>query len=206
MDSFAAYQRFTRSTAIYPGVDGYGDKAGTALRYLGLGLVGESGEVADKVKKIIRDGDSMVTEERRDALLAECGDVLWYAARVIDHCETTLGAVVGNPNLDSFGAFQGRVTDESRRVTHPQFNGTVTELNYLALLLCSQSGDAALRIAGEVVGGMPFTPEPLRAVLETLTRIIAFVGGNLGEVATANRDKLLSRQERGVLTGSGDVR
>ena len=207
MDSFAAYQRFTRSTAIYPGADGYGNNAGAALQYLGLGLVGESGEIADKVKKIIRDGNSVITEDRRDALLAECGDVLWYAARIIDHCETTFGAVTfGNPNLDSFRAFQGRVTDESRRVSHPQFSGTVIELNYLALLLCSASGDAALRIAGTIVGGVPFTPYALRPALHTVSRVITNLGGSVGEVAAANRDKLSSRKDRGVLTGSGDVR
>lgn len=49
-----------------------------ALMYTTLGLVGEAGELANKVKKIIRDNDGVVTEEMRLSLLKETGDVEWY--------------------------------------------------------------------------------------------------------------------------------
>ena len=60
---FANYQLRTSQTAIYPS-----DKA---LEYLALGLVSEAGEVAGKVKRIIRDHDSVLNEETKEKLLAE---------------------------------------------------------------------------------------------------------------------------------------
>lgn len=70
------YQKKTLETAIYPQA---GSGAAIELYYLGLGLASEAGEVAGKVKKLIRDGsyDSV-------ALMHEVGDVLWYAARLCD--------------------------------------------------------------------------------------------------------------------------
>ncbi len=69
------YQRASRATAIYPG-------AGENLLYPTLGLCGEAGEVADKVKKLLRDDGGALSAERREALGAELGDVLWYVAQL----------------------------------------------------------------------------------------------------------------------------
>lgn len=62
------------------------------LYYL-LGLVGESGEVAEKCKKLFRDKDGIIDEDFRDMLVKELGDVLWYMARLADTFDIPLGYV-----------------------------------------------------------------------------------------------------------------
>ncbi|MFZ9464314.1 MAG: nucleoside triphosphate pyrophosphohydrolase family protein [Vulcanococcus sp.] len=70
-----AYQQGARRTARYPDV-------GSNPIYPTLGLCGEAGEVADKVKKVLRDQNGDFTDEVRQALLLELGDVLWYVAQL----------------------------------------------------------------------------------------------------------------------------
>ncbi|MGH7974915.1 MAG: nucleoside triphosphate pyrophosphohydrolase family protein [bacterium] len=76
------YQEWTDKTAIYP--------KDAPLAYTILGLCSEAGEVAGKFKKCIRDDNSVLTEERRQQLIDETGDVLWYLARISQHLGTTL--------------------------------------------------------------------------------------------------------------------
>ncbi|GAB2028025.1 nucleoside triphosphate pyrophosphohydrolase family protein [Lactovum odontotermitis] len=55
-----------------------------------LGLAGESGEVADKVKKLIRDRDGKISAEEQKALALELGDLLWYLATCARYLGLTL--------------------------------------------------------------------------------------------------------------------
>ncbi len=80
---FSDYQAQAHTTAVYPAED--------AVTYTTLGLVGEAGEIANKVKKAIRDDGGAMSDERRAAILDELGDVLWYAAELC----TALGAELG---------------------------------------------------------------------------------------------------------------
>jgi len=59
----------------------YGDFSPALLAQV-LGLVGESGEVAEKFKKIVRDKDGIISEEDRDEIVKELGDILWYVNAV----------------------------------------------------------------------------------------------------------------------------
>lgn len=75
--SFDDYQETADSTAIYPE---HGTHSLRAVEYCALGLSGEAGEVAGKVKKLMRDGD---TPEKRTAIRKEIGDCFWYIAQAL---------------------------------------------------------------------------------------------------------------------------
>lgn len=61
--------------------------------YPTLGLANEAGEVAGKVKKIFRDKNGRISEEDRQALKGELGDVLWYLAQICTELDLTLEEV-----------------------------------------------------------------------------------------------------------------
>lgn len=69
---FNKYQETAVETAIYPDTH--------RILYPALGMAGEAGEVANKVKKIIRDGTENMPDDWKDQLASEIGDVLWYCA------------------------------------------------------------------------------------------------------------------------------
>lgn len=71
---FDEYQKATDTTAIFEH-----DKE---IPYLALALCGEAGEVAEKVKKIIRDNDGVFGYHEKWAICLELGDVLYYLANL----------------------------------------------------------------------------------------------------------------------------
>lgn len=80
---FNDYQTKSRHTAKYPII-------GHRVIYPTLGLVNEAGEVAGKIKKVFRDKEGQISEESREALKAELGDVLWYIAQVATELDLSL--------------------------------------------------------------------------------------------------------------------
>lgn len=82
-DALDEYQSASMEVAIYP-------NRGNNLEYATLGLCGEAGEFANKVKKIQRDG---MKPETRDALIDELGDSLWYIAAAADELKVSLSEV-----------------------------------------------------------------------------------------------------------------
>ena len=58
-----------------------------------LGITGEAGETADKIKKILRDKDGSISDEDRLAISKELGDVLWYLAGVARYLDIPFSEV-----------------------------------------------------------------------------------------------------------------
>ena len=105
---FQDYQQKARETAIYPSEH--------SILYPTLGLCGEAGEVAEKVKKVIRDKGGEFDEFDRMSIRKELGDVLWYISQLACDIDVTL-ASVATANLEKLrvrkenGTLQGSGDD-----------------------------------------------------------------------------------------------
>ena len=85
MSDFNSYQRSAAKTAIYPPEH--------KILYPALGLSGEAGEVANKVKKVMRDGVENQPDNWREQIASEIGDVLWYCAALATDLNVSLGMI-----------------------------------------------------------------------------------------------------------------
>src|SRR5690606_10301927 len=73
--TFKTYQQESKKTAGYPTI-------AHSVIYPTLGLTGEAGEVAEKIKKIFRDKEGQFSAEDLDLIKKELGDVLWYLTQI----------------------------------------------------------------------------------------------------------------------------
>ena len=96
---FSEYQHFSRRTAAYP--------RESWLTYPALGLAGEAGEVAEHVKKAIRDHDGVIDADRRVAISKELGDVLWYVTQLASELGLEL-ETIARENLEKLFSRQRR--------------------------------------------------------------------------------------------------
>ena len=91
---FDEYQKLATRTATFDG-----KQKEYQLMYLTLGVTGEAGEIAEKVKKLVRNDDGAISDEKRDELKSEIGDVLWYLSQL----SRVLGldfSIVAQANID----------------------------------------------------------------------------------------------------------
>lgn len=83
---FNEYQKLSRKTAVYP-------NSGSNYIYPTLGLSGEAGEVAEKIKKVIRDEGGVISEAKKKEIEKELGDVLWYVSQIASELNLSLDGV-----------------------------------------------------------------------------------------------------------------
>lgn len=79
--TFDEYQKQALTTAVDPGVE---------VIHRTLGLVGEAGEVAEKIKKLYRDHNGDLSKLDKDLIAKELGDVMWYIATLADYLGLSL--------------------------------------------------------------------------------------------------------------------
>lgn len=84
--NFQEYQEKSRKTALYP-------NKGSNFTYPTLGLCGEAGEVAEKMKKVIRDKGGVMDDETKESVKKELGDVLWYISQLATELNLSLDEV-----------------------------------------------------------------------------------------------------------------
>lgn len=89
--TFAEYEETVKKTAIYP--------PSHKILYPALGLAGEAGEVANKVKKLIRDGFNNQPKDWRENIASEIGDVLWYCVALSNDLNVPI-STVAKDNMD----------------------------------------------------------------------------------------------------------
>ena len=84
--NFEEYQEQVGKTSIFP-------DDGRAYIYATLGLSGETGEVAEKIKKIIVNKNGVISEESKKEIKKELGDVLWYLSQLATELNLSLEEV-----------------------------------------------------------------------------------------------------------------
>jgi NTP pyrophosphatase (non-canonical NTP hydrolase) len=96
LERFDDYQKLSRRTWNLVRTD-------HPIVYPTLGLVNEAGELAGKVKKIFRDKDGIISNEDRQALKYELGDVLWYLAQLATELDLSLDEIA-QANIDKLAS------------------------------------------------------------------------------------------------------
>ena len=100
--TFDEYQQRAIQTAVHKDKDFY-----RSAVYRTLGLTGEAGEVAEKMKKIIRDKKEIISESDKTEIVKELGDVLWYVQAIADYLDVPLEQVAQG-NLDKLASRKER--------------------------------------------------------------------------------------------------
>lgn len=101
LSEFDFYQQRAYKTAIYPET--------MKVVYPTLGLAGEVGEIANKVKKIYRDNNGVISDEVRIAIGKELGDCLWYLGALATDLNLSL-TTIALENLEKLYGRQERGT------------------------------------------------------------------------------------------------
>lgn len=187
------YQTKARSTAIYP-------RQGRNSLYPTLGLIGEIGEITNKISKVIRDDNDQITEQRRQEIGDEIGDALWYIANLCyelsifftDSTEFNMNQLVNIPpnilHVDNKDLYIEILEIQS------SLSIISEEIKYVNFAVCTHS--ETQRYLRNNIG----------MVLFHLYTISILLNLDLREIATQNIEKLFNRKDRGVLGGSGDGR
>jgi len=160
---------------------------GARILYYSIKLVGETGEVADKIGKLYRNHNGEATDEFKQSIMLELGDVAWYATQILSYYNSAY-------NPDDIGLREPK--------------------NEYRLFVALQ--DLACNAADVFQSGMidmrkSTNDTQLRVyrthwVLAQVGAIAAYFGGSIEQVFEMNIAKLSDRKERGVIASEGDNR
>lgn len=189
--NLSEYQKKARSTAIYTKIDD------TRIIYPALGLIGECGELADKIKKIIRDDGGEITPDRKESIKKECGDIIWYCANICCEMDSDLEVM-----------YQMRGYFISQHIKGLDLVRLVFCLNRHAAKTAELLESWYYRDHGALgkIGRYVSIHNNITNILVCIEKIAQKFDYTLQEVCNANIEKLAGRKSRGTLGGNGDDR
>lgn len=103
--NFDEYQKQASTTDLMSGAMSSANDPSFVAKV--LGLVGESGEVAEKFKKIIRDKQGNISKADKQEIAKELGDVLWYLAVIAKYMDLSLNDIA-DQNLEKLFSRKAR--------------------------------------------------------------------------------------------------
>ena len=89
MNSFENYSQFQKSTQTKE----------FDIKYMALGLGGEVGELLNEIKKMKPDDNNILTKDRKQKIILEIGDILWYLQGLSSQLNITLDSAL-QTNID----------------------------------------------------------------------------------------------------------
>lgn len=101
---FDDYQKKAAETNLFIG----GDEE-RALMYLSMGFAGETGEILNKLKKVLRDDGGVITAEKKKEVAKELGDALWYLSQLAELLDASLGDIAA-ANIEKLASRKERGT------------------------------------------------------------------------------------------------
>jgi len=162
------------------------------LKYFSMGLIGEAGELVDKVKKILRDDSGNITKDRRNAIRGEIGDVLWYLANICEETEIKMDDLHLRSELKGYAHHGDRnIFDLSCYIANK-----VSDISISVDIIRKNPDDTIPEAFGNELA-------ELFILLEEFCTACAL---DITMVSEHNIQKLFDRQERGVISGEGDNR
>ncbi len=190
--NLSEYQAKARETAYT-----YLQVENSQIIYPALGLVGECGEVAEKVKKLIRDSNNVMTDKRAAAITKELGDCCWYLANIC--CDTKLDLEMIYDMRGSSIQHKTRQLDYYQLAIHMNRHamGIATALERLYYESKCNLG---------MMSKYTEIPQHMSNVLACIEEFARRLGATLEDVYVANIENLAGRKQRGTLHGDGDDR
>ena len=184
---YKEYSEKATTTAIYP-------NSGKNIIYPILGLIGESGEIADKLRYMNSVEDKKVNTE----VAKEIGDVYWYINAICFETGLDFADILNRPYL---GDNNAKYSDLK----------IVIDCSTELMVISSQFAEKTKKLVRDRNGVVDdkyieFVDLLLTSVAQCLFDICYRLRVDVKEVLKINIDKLFSRKERGKLKGDGDNR
>ena len=93
------YQKFQKNTEVKDNFD---------LKYMALGLGGEVGEVQNEIKKLERDDNNILSNDRRKKIINELGDVMWYLTGICSRINCSIDDIL-KANINKLKTYNATV-------------------------------------------------------------------------------------------------